>query len=223
MPENPSSITNNWKKIWNTPFERKRLVIGSVIMLIVVLLLPFFFGIIEKRKGILLNDWLLAQVPPQNVSVLIFAIIWGMILLIIIRAINNPCIYITYCWTYIFVCLSRVISISLVPLAPPVGFITLTDPLTSVFYGHAVITKDLFFSGHVSTLTLIFLCLEKKTDRAIALLAVIVVAFLLLVQHVHYTIDIVFAPFVVYGLYRPTRDFLYKRTKKTGGLFSMSK
>jgi hypothetical protein len=210
------SLKDNWKKIWHSRPRRNKMIIGTLLMLLVVFILPLFFNHIEKRNGILLNDWLLNHIQPHNVSVLIFAIIWSMIFLTVIRAIYNPAIYITYCWTLIFVCLTRLMTISLVPLNPPVGFITLTDPLTSVFYGNAVITKDLFFSGHTATLTLIFLCLEKKLDKLIALLAVIVVAFLLLVQHIHYTIDILAAPIIVYALYRMTHYFLFKWHKWTG-------
>jgi hypothetical protein len=187
------------------------MIIGTLLMLAVVFILPFFFNHIEKRHGVSLNDWVLSQIPPHNESILIFAIIWSMILLAVIRAIYDPSIYITYCWTLIFVCIARLITISLVPLDPPVGLIPLTDPLTSVFYGREVITKDLFFSGHTATLVLIFLCLKRKTDRVIALLAVIAVAFLLLVQHIHYTIDILAAPVIVYVLYRITTYFLYKK------------
>jgi len=209
-----TSIKENWKEIWNNPFKKQRLIIGTIVWLGVILLLPLFFSFIEKRKGVVLNDWVLAHIPAYNMSVLIFAIIWGMILLILIRAINNPSIYINYCWTFIFICIARIITISLVPLAPPNGFINLSDPLTGVFYGNLVITKDLFFSGHTSTLMLIFLCLERKTDKILALIAVFAVAILLLVQHVHYTIDILAAPIIVYSLYRVTIHFLYKKSKK---------
>ncbi len=182
-------------------------------MLLVVFIMPYFFGYIEKRKGVVLHDWVLAQIPPHNVSVLIFAIIWGMILFALIRAIYNPSIYIIYCWTLIFVSIARFTCIILVPLAPPIGLIPLTDPLTGVFYGHALSTKDLFFSGHTATLTLIVLCLTRKKDKLIAVLAVIAVAFLLLVQHIHYTVDIMAAPVIVYALYRVTRYFLYKAAR----------
>ncbi len=192
------------------------MIIGTVIMLIVVFILPFFFGYIEKRKGVLLNDWLLAHIQPHDVSVLIFAIIWGMILFTLIRAIYNPSIYITYCWTLIFVCITRLACIIMVPLAPPVGLIPLSDPLTGVFYGNALITKDLFFSGHTATLTLIVLCLQRKTDKLIALMAVIIVAILLLIQHIHYTLDILAAPVIVYLVYRITRHLLYKTTHRKG-------
>jgi uncharacterized membrane protein len=203
-------LKDTWTDTWNSPRKRGRIIIGTVIMLVVVFIMPSFFGYIEKRQGVSMNDWLLAQIPPHNVSVLIFSIIWGMILFAVVRAIYNPSIYIIYCWSLIFVTIARFTCIALVPLAPPLGLIPLTDPITSVFYGHALITKDLFFSGHTATLTLIVLCLERKTDKLIATAGTIIVAFLLLVQHIHYSIDVFAAPVIVYAIYRTTRYFLYK-------------
>jgi putative flippase GtrA len=194
----------------DSPYKRSRMILGTVLGLIVVYILPHFFSYIEKRNGTLLNDWLLDRIPPHNVSVLIFAIIWGMVILILIRAIYNPSIYITYCWGFVLVCIARFITIILVPLDPPTGLIPLTDPLTGVFYGNALIIKDLFFSGHTATLTLVFLCLRKRNDKIIAFCAVVAVAVLLLVQHIHYTIDILAAPFITYACYRLARYLLYR-------------
>lgn len=145
-----------------------------------------------------MNDWLLNAIPAHNVSWAIFTIIWGMGLYALWRGIEKPTIFITYLWTFIFVTILRVLAISLIPLDPPKGLMTLTDPLTGVFYGESNITKDLFFSGHTSVLYLCYLCLERKNDKLIALIATIAVACLLLVQHVHYTIDIIAAFFIVY-------------------------
>jgi hypothetical protein len=203
-----------WKKTWAISKSRRQLISGTVIMLSIVYMLPLFFNHIEKRNGTVLNDWLLASVPAYNVSVLIFAIIWSMIVLILIRAVYKPSIYINYCWTLVFVSLARLACITLVPLNPPISLIKLSDPLTGVFYGESVITKDLFFSGHTATLTLIVLCLEKKNDKIIAAIATVVVAFLLVVQHIHYTIDILAAPIITYLCYTLTRYFLKKEWVK---------
>ncbi len=203
-----SSIRNSWKNTWGQSDKRWQIVLGTFIMLSIVFTLPFFFRYIEKRDGILLNDWLLAAVPPHNVSVLIFAVIWGMILLAFIRTLYTPTIYINYCWTLIFVSLARLACIAMVPLAPPHGLLTLTDPLTGIFYGEARITKDLFFSGHMATVVLIFLCLEKRTDKIIGFIAILVLACLLVIQHIHYTIDILAAPVVTYFCFRLTRHYL---------------
>jgi len=205
-----TSLKDNWKAIWYSRYKRWQMLTGTVIIAAIIYILPIFFGHIQKRQGAVLNDWLLARIPPHNVSVLIFAIIWGMALLILIRAIKNPSIYITYCWTLIFVCSVRFVTLSLVALDPPQAMVPLVDPLNSALYRNAAITKDLFFSGHTATMVMIYLCLQKRTDKIIALIAAFAVACLLLVQHIHYTIDVLAAPIVVYPCYRLTRRLFFK-------------
>jgi len=144
----------------------------------------------------------LDHIPAHNVSVLIFGIIWGMGVLALYRAAKQPTMYVIYVWAYSFITIVRFITISLVKLDPPAGLIQLIDPLTGIFYGHAQITKDLFFSGHTATLCLIYLTLEKKVDKTIGFLAIIIVGCLLLVQHVHYTLDVLVAPIATFGIYK---------------------
>jgi len=209
VPKNSSlSIKESWKEISSSPANRLKLIISSVVIFIILALLPYFFRWVEKRNGIVMNDWVLAQIPQHNVSVPIFIVIWGMSLLILYRAIHKPSIYIVYCWSLIIISLLRVLAITLFPLNPPIGLIPLSDPLTGVFYGQAVITKDLFFSGHTSIMTLTFLCLEKRSDKTIGAIATITVATLLMVQHIHYTIDIVAAPIITYICYSFTKKYI---------------
>jgi len=203
-----------WKETWAIPLKRKQIIAGTTLMMLVVVLLPRFFNHIEKRKGIVLDDWVLALILPHNVSVLIFAIIWSMILFVAIKAIYDPSIFIVYTWSLFFVSVARLTCIALVPLDPPRGLIPLTDPLTAVFYGNTVVTKDLFFSGHTATLALIFFCLKTRNDRIIGFVATVVVGLLLLVQHIHYTIDVVTAPIIVYVLYLFTRYLLFRSTDR---------
>jgi hypothetical protein len=203
------TIRTNWKNAGSSMSNRLKLIVGSALMFVIITILPFFFNSIQKRNGVVLNDFVLAQVPPHNVSVAIFVIIWGMGLLILYRAVFKPDIYLHYVWALIVVCLVRMMTISFVALNPPAGLIPLTDPLTGIFYGESSITKDLFFSGHIATLTLIYLCLEKKTDKAFGLAAIIVVACLLVVQHIHYTVDILASPIITYACFRVTRYFLF--------------
>ena len=158
-----------------------------------------------------MHDWILSAITPHDVSGLIFSIIWGMGILTLYRAIHKPEIFINYCWTLLFVSVLRFITISLVPLGPPAGLIQLHDPITGIFYGEANITRDLFFSGHTATLTIMLLCLQKKADKFIAFVALICVACLLLVQHIHYSMDVLFAPPAVYAVHRLVIYLLYKK------------
>jgi len=204
------SIKDRWKEEFSTSPKLFRIVSGTAIISIIIALLPHFFAGIEQRQGAVLNDRLLAMVPPHNVSILIFIIIWGTGALTVIRAVYKPEIYIQYVWTLIFVCIVRMICISLVALNPPVGLIPLADPLTGIFYGEASITKDLFFSGHIASVTIVFLCLEKRNDKIIAFIAILVTAVLLVIQHIHYTIDIVASPVFTYLSYRFAKLCFFK-------------
>ena len=202
------ALKNNWKETWSSSLQRIQLIVGSLLMMIISFMLPPFFNLIQKRDGPVIHDWVLASIPAHNVSWAIFTVIWGIGFYALWRAIEKPTIYITYLWTFIFITILRVLAITLVPLNPPAGLIVLTDPLTAVFYGRSTITKDLFFSGHTSILFLAFLCLERKWDKILALTGTCIVACLLLVQHVHYTIDIIAAPIIIYPVYRVVKYLL---------------
>jgi hypothetical protein len=89
----------------------------------------------------------------------------------------------------------RFISIYFVALNPPQGLVGLHDPIAELFiYGDTLpITKDLFFSGH--TATMVFVCYYLRgIERRIALVLTGILVCLLLIQHVHYTWDILAAP-----------------------------
>lgn len=208
------SIKQAWTAALQSPKKRDKLLIGSFLVAILLSSLPIFFNYIQKRQGVVLNDWVLAHLPAYDVSVIIFSIIWGMALLTFTRALYNPVIYINYVWTLIFINLARMLTIYLVALDPPHGLIHLVDPLTGIFYGNTVITRDLFFSGHTSTLVLIFLCLEKRNDKIVAFIALGAVMVLLLIQHIHYTVDVVAAPIFVYLIFLAVRNLLKLDTLK---------
>ncbi len=210
MPE--LTIKETWKKAWRSRLERRQLIAIIILIPSFTIALPFFFSYIETRSGIVMHDILLARIPAHNVSVLIFSFIWGMVLLVLYRSLYNPSILITYCLTLAVVTVARVTCITLVSLDPPAGLIPLTDPLTGVFYGNTQIVKDLFFSGHIATLTAIYFSLEWKTDKRIGLFSVCSVAILLLVQHIHYTIDVVASPIITYLCYLFARHFFKLRT-----------
>lgn len=174
---------------------RWKLIVGVTALAVILTLLPIFFQFIEHRPGYELNDLLLTALPAKNVSVVIFTIIWSMVLLFFIRSITDPGLFLTYLYGFIFLCICRMITMTLVPLDAPRGLIILADPLSNYFYGQAhFITKDLFFSGHTASLCLFFFCFQRKLDKILAMLCTIAVGSLVLVQHVHYTIDVIAAP-----------------------------
>lgn len=57
----------------------------------------------------------------------------------------------------------------------------------------------MFFSGHTSTLVLLSLALEKNREKVLTMTGAVIVGILLLVQHVHYTLDVIAAPFFTWA------------------------
>jgi hypothetical protein len=172
--------------------------------------LPFFFIAIEARNGYVFTDFVLEYIPAHDFSVGVFFLIWSCCLLLVIRIYRDPGMLLVALWAYNIVTLLRMASIGLISLNPPAGLIPLADTITNQFYGAHYITHDLFFSGHTTTVFLVFLCLKKKWDRFYALSASILLGILLLAQHVHYTIDVLAAPVFTYGAYRVALFFTRK-------------
>ena len=84
----------------------------------------------------------------------------------------------------------------LLPLEPPIGIIPLRDfLLENTFYSNQVMVKDLFFSGHTANLFLMALLLEHKKLKVIVFVICSIVGMMILLQHVHYTLDVIVAPF----------------------------
>jgi len=184
---------NNWKTALTNKQYRSRFIAGLIVLTGIFCVFPVFFQHVQKRDGAVLHDYLLQRIPAVNVSILIFLCIWSTALVIIIRVIKSPRIFLHFLWTFIALSLFRMTTITTVALNPPNNLINLVDPLSNAFYGKDFITKDLFFSGHTATLFSIYFCLEKKADRIFALFTSMLVGVLVLFQHVHYSIDVLFA------------------------------
>lgn len=193
--EKNKALALKWKNAWAINQFRTKTIIGSILLSIVLVSFPRFFALIEMRKGIVLQDYLLEQIPSADLSIPIFIIIWGTALLLLNRLIKDPAIFLQFLLSFLVLCISRIISIWLVQLDPPIGLIPLNDPVTSIFYGgkNVFIQKDLFYSGHTATQFLMFLTLKKRNEKIITGITTLLIAILVLIQHVHYTIDVLAA------------------------------
>ncbi|MCK9403353.1 MAG: sphingomyelin synthase family protein [Chitinophagaceae bacterium] len=206
MEEQPLAANrqaDTWKIAWHTPVYRIKIIIGTIVLIAVLMALPYFFAYIELINGMQFNDRLLQLIPPRDISIAMFIIIWSMTGYTAYRCTQSPSLFIVVLYSLILLLLSRMITISIFPLNPPMGLIPLKDPLSNLFYGgtRAFITKDLFYSGHTSTQFLLFLSLQKRKEKILALLATVAVAILVLVQHIHYTIDVLAAFIITYIIY----------------------
>ena len=166
-----NTLFDRWKELFSVKSYRNHFVITILIYIFLFKYCRIIVSNLEVRHGKTLLDPLLSLIPPHDISMLTFSL------------------------TYIAL---STISIYLVPLEPPIGMILLKDPVTIIFMSTpsgGYIVKDLFFSGHVSTVVLFFIVAVNRNVKALLLLLAFLIGTFILVQHVHYTIDVVAAPF----------------------------
>jgi hypothetical protein len=171
---------------------------------------PVFFSFIQNKPGILLDDVLVAALPAYDLSVPIFIILYSLVLGTLVIHFRNPEIILTVLATYCVVLFMRIISIYFFTLEPPLGWINLQDPFVSLIAYGSGFAKDLFFSGHTATLVALVLIEPKRGFRWIKIAGTCAVAAMLLIQHIHYTIDILAAPLFTYAAFRMVKYFLGK-------------
>jgi len=192
---------------WTAAFQNKRFVVRliftSVALLIVVSLLPYFFhSIVGPRPGISINDFVLNAFTPQDHSWIIFGLIYISLALTLQGVFRKPDRVLLGLKGYLILTLLRMVSMYVFTLEAPEGIIPLHDPLMDVIaYGGKVFNKDLFFSGHVATLTLFVLVEERLVVKRVLIINSLLVAGLILLQHVHYTIDVLAAPFMALAIF----------------------
>lgn len=156
-----------------------------------------FFQWIQKREGAVFTDWVLNVLPSQNHSYWIFGIIYCSVIYLIFQLLKDPARFTWFAWAFNIETTFRFICIYLIPLNPPANLVELHDPLAEIFiYGeNLAITKDLFFSGHTATMLFVCYFLVKPFEKVVAYLLTAILIALLLLQHIHYSIDILGAFF----------------------------
>jgi len=199
LPKLPN-FRSNLKQTWKTAFADRSFTLSFLGALAVFSIFPFkadiFFQWIQKRDGIQWNDPILNALPALNVSYPIFGIIYLSVIYLLYRLLQDPKRFVWFAWAFNLETLFRFICIYLVALDPPARLVDLHDPLAEMFiYGeNMAITKDLFFSGHTATMVFVCYFLPTTRERRIAMGLSLLLVSLLLVQHVHYSLDVVAAP-----------------------------
>lgn len=192
----------SWKEFLKSKKNKTELVVTLILLAVVLASLANFLNFVEARQGVVLPDPILNLFNPIDLTWLIFALIYLSLIAAIAALINNPKQLMFAIQLYILMVVLRIIAMYLMPLEPPLKMITLNDPLVEFFGTGQTLTKDLFFSGHTATLFILFLVSEKKVFKIIFLISTIAVAITVLLQHVHYTIDVFAAIFFTYACYK---------------------
>lgn len=191
-----------WKVFLKNKKNLTEFIITAVIVTAVIIGFSHFLHFIEQRDGVILNDPILRTFDPIDLTWLTFALIYLSLIIFVVTTFNKPDKLLIAFQAYGLMLIFRTIAMYLTPFEAPERILLLNDPFVQFFAKGDILTKDLFFSGHTGTLFLVFLLAENKTMKTIFLILTIMVGSAVLLQHVHYSVDVFVAPFVAFGSYK---------------------
>ncbi len=201
MSTEQSNLKKQWQKSFGNKQFRIQFVITAIVLGIVLYALSSFLSYVETRPGAVLNDPVLNLFSPVDLTWFVFVILYGALIFAVIYFIKNPVLLLKAMTAYAIMVIFRIIAMYLLPLDPPAKMIALQDPFVEFFGEGVTLTRDLFFSGHTAIMFIFFLIAEKKPIKLFFLIGTIIIAALVLVQHVHYSVDVFVAFFVSYCSY----------------------
>lgn len=196
-------MINNWKLYFRSRNSVLILIATIVILVTGVSFLTKFLVYVEGRPGVVLDDPLFHFFGAVDLNIPVFAFIYlSLISCIVYLAITDAHNFIIALQTYTLLIIIRMAMMYVVPLEPPIGTIDLQDPIVFIAGTGTKITKDLFFSGHTSTLFLMFLITRKGWLKNVYLINTLIVGTFVILQKVHYTIDVLVAPFAAFASFK---------------------
>ncbi len=196
-----------WKASLRQSSFRRQFISSALAISITLIVFTRFLAWVEAREGVVLQDPILAMIEPRDFTWLTFGLIYAAVVIALTSLMREPQRLLLAIQAYTFMVIVRIVMMYLMPLNPPEGLIVLQDPLVQFVGDGNAPTKDLFFSGHTSTMFLLYLVARKRVLRNIFLGFTLFVAICVVWQHVHYVIDVAVAPFVAYAAYRAALAF----------------
>ncbi|MGZ4035889.1 MAG: phosphatase PAP2-related protein [Bacteroidia bacterium] len=192
-------MITNWQLYFSRP--NKKIIFFSSVFVSVLTLIAFmhFLTFNENRAGHTFNDPVLNLFHPVPLSMFIFFVMYVFSIYGMFVAFRDPSLFVRLVQAYTLMTLARMLCIYLVPLEAPAAIIPLKDSLleNSVYAGRENL-KDLFFSGHTATLFVFCFVFRKKALKWVFGIAGGIVGVLVVLQHVHYSIDVIAAPLFAY-------------------------
>jgi hypothetical protein len=208
------NIPEAWKRAWASLRFRNHFFLSLLVLIGSMAFQFHYLRLWESRLGVQVNDLVQNMLPPFDFSIPIFVLEYSTLLTVFIYTLAEPERLVKGFQMFSIILLARLMSIYLVPLEPPKDMIFLNDPLANwlLHDGNVIVTKDLFFSGHISALSLLTLLATQRWLKYYAAFATLVVSVLIVWQHVHYSMDVAFAPVVSYLTFRGI-EWVHAQTK----------
>lgn len=195
-----------FRKNWSDALNEKHYAIKFFVNLIVCYSIYIYVTHLlvanRFREGVVLCDPIQQFFTPVDLSLPIFVLTYTCIVAFLIYIIPRPRDFYFAVRAFLVVFLLRYSFIMLVPLSPQGTMIPLNDPVLDWIVGNNhEIFNDLFFSGHVSDVCIFIFCCRYNPLRYFMVISVVLVAVMLVWQQVHYTADVLGAPFFAYASY----------------------
>lgn len=150
----------------------------------------------EYRDGIYFNDPVFTLFKGIDCSVVTFVLLYAAILSFLILHFKRIDKLTILAFSYTLVLWLRLICLYLIPFYVDADHVKLEDPFLNTFiYPGNYVARDLFFSGHVAILVLLCLIADHPKWRVFYFLITVVVSCTLILQKVHFSIDVIAAPF----------------------------
>ncbi|MBP1649206.1 MAG: hypothetical protein H6Q30_2651 [Bacteroidetes bacterium] len=203
-----------WSEQWRSPRFRIELIVTILLTVLALATLANFLNWVETRPGVVLNDPILALFRPVDLTWLTFGLIYFGLICGIVFLTRHPQAMLIAFQSYTLMVAVRIAAMFVLPLAAPPASIPLQDPTVEYLGTGKMLTQDLFFSGHTSTLFLLFLTAQGRTLRTVFMICTVTVGISVLLQHVHWTVDVLVAPFVSYACFRVVTMLAYRRRSR---------
>jgi hypothetical protein len=188
-----------WQIYFSRPNKRMVFILSLLMLAITLLAFVYFLTYNESRTGFVFNDPVLNLFQPIALSEYIFFFTYFFAVYGLILSFKEPSLFVSLLQAYTLMTLARMLCLYLVPLEAPAFIIPLKDSfLQSCFYSGRENLKDLFFSGHTATIFLFAFAFRKKALKLLFAIGACVIGVLLMLQHVHFSIDVAAAPIVSY-------------------------
>lgn len=204
-----------WKESWQQPSFRFQFLLFILIIVGIALFFPRYFDFLEERNCAGMNDFIVSMIQPKDVSWLVFLILYGGIIIGFAGSFRSPKIFLMIIQTYALVTMMRIVTLYFIPLNPPEGYVPLKEPVITLLFttNGKICSKDLFFSGHVSMILSFYFPMKQRLYRTMLLFFSFMIALLVLVQHVHYAIDVLVAFAATYVCFGISKTFFTKNIR----------
>lgn len=198
-----SDLKFNWKRFVSRKNSLVELLFCIALFIFVTILFKKNLVSYEAIQGVKLDDILLNNIKTMDVSIYVFVILYTVVFYNYLFLFAYPRLLVCFFIFYSSALLIRFTLLTFIHLEAPDYLRYLSDPmLDTITYNGYKITKDLFFSGHMVTIFCCYFAMPNRTIKNLFLVGSIALAILLIIQHVHYTIDLLGAYIAVFILYR---------------------